>query len=388
MRDLPGLLEIVMNMQSWFRDRDYTGLDPYLLDEKISSIAQIPIVGTLVIPLRQFLKPLHSYIPTRVFSSARPIIIPKALGLILGGSAQLSHVTKNIYHLSDAGFLLDLLEKYRSPGYEHLCWGQPFAWGGKDRCAPFTPAVCVTSPIAHGIMDYYEETQDARAMKMLEDVATYLTNENGYEQFENGLCLHYSPGNPSLAYNSSAMAASLLLRISSLTHNLELEYFANQIVNFILAGQNPDGSWYYTDPRSKDGKFITTIDNRHTGFVLEHLKIAGAALNRKDIDLAIDRGWEYYQQYLFDGYLPKWSPEQIYPIDIHDVAQAVITSLQLDKIEFASKVMEFAINTFFNGKDEFYYKLFTDGKLNQTIFIRWGQAWMYRAINKYLYFYH
>jgi hypothetical protein len=384
MQDLPKCIEIVTNIQEWFRDRNYVGLDPYLLDAKISSIGRIPIVGDVVVHFRQLLKPFHSYIPKSVFSSATPVIFPKGLGLILGGSAHLNHVTGNPSHLSDTGLLLDLLEEHRSPGFKHLCWGHPFSWGGKHRFPPYTPAVCVTSPIAHGIMDYFDVTQDGRALEILQDAAAYLMNDNGYEQFGNGLCLHYSPCNPSLAYNSNAMAASFLLRLVSITQNVKMEDFATQMVNFVLDGQNPDGSWYYTDPKSKDGRFVDTIDNRHTGFVLEHLKIAAAILDRSELDTALVRGWNYYTQNLFDGYLPKWSPEQVYPIDIHDVAQAIITSLQMGEIEFSSKIMEFALNYFFNGKDEFYYKLFENGNLNKTVFIRWGQAWMFRAINKYL----
>ncbi len=372
-------LEICNRMRRWFQECNYAGIDPYLLDAKAFGLRRLPGIGRLLVTMRQLLKPLHPYFPRQVFSSCSPVVMAKAIGLILSGTARLYRVNRDESCLSECALLLELLKVQRSPGFSHLCWGQPFAWGGSIRYPPYTPAVCVTSPIAHGILDYYEIAPNDETLTMLNDVALYLMNENGYEDLGDSLCLYYAPGNPTLAYNGNIMAASFLLRLSRITADEGLVTFASRAVNFVVEGQNPDGSWFYSDPRGKGG-LITTIDNRHSGFVLEHLKIAADILGDAAIEKAIERGWTYYKQVLFDGPIPKWSPTQTYPVDIHDVAQAIITLLQLGQLDWATQVTRFALDNLFDGNNQFFYKLFANGQVNKTVFIRWGQAWMFKAL--------
>jgi len=92
----------------------------------------------------------------------------------------------------------------------------------------------------------------------------------------------------------------------------------------------------------------------------------------------------YYKNNLFEDYIPKWAPDQTYPVDIHDVAQSIITFTDVGDMTFARKIIDFSFTQMFNGKDEFYYKLSRSGKVNKTAFIRWGQAWMFIALSKYL----
>jgi len=373
-------LEICRRMRPWFQEQNYAGIDPYLLDERAFGLLQLPLVGMVVGKVRRLLKPLHPWIPRRVFTSLSPVIMPKALGLIVGGNSSLYRIDQEEDYLEENRRLLDLLIEHRSPGFQYLCWGQPFAWGSAPRYPPHTPAVCVTSPIAHGILDHYEVSRDQMALTLADSAANYLMAENGYKDFRNSLCLHYGPTNPNLTYNSNIMAASFLLRLSRITTSEAHRSFASKALRFVIEGQNPDGSWYYTDSRG-GSRLNTMIDSRHSGFVLEHLKIAMDILKREDVGQAIERGWAYYTQALFDGRVPKWSPTQTYPVDIHDVAQAIITPVRMNKLDFAAEVVKFALDKFFDGNNQFYYKLFKDGRVNRTVFIRWGQAWMFRALS-------
>jgi hypothetical protein len=52
--------------------------------------------------------------------------------------------------------------------------------------------------------------------------------------------------------------------------------------------------------------------------------------------------------------------------------------------EFAQQILNFTIEKMSNGKDEFYYKYFENGKVNNSVFFRWNQAWMYVAVAKLL----
>jgi hypothetical protein len=50
----------------------------------------------------------------------------------------------------------------------------------------------------------------------------------------------------------------------------------------------------------------------------------------------------------------------------------------------AEKIINFAINKMSNKRDEFHYKYFENGRRNQTVFFRWGQAWMFKAVSLFL----
>jgi len=373
--------QICNQMRPWFKEQNYAGTDPYLLDEKFFFRSRrLPVVGSLVTALRLMLKPLHPYIPKRVFTSQSPVVSAKTLGLILSGNANLYRIDTNMEYLRESASLLELLKKERSQGFQHLCWGHPFSWGSTVKYPPHMPVISVASFIAHGIMDFYEVSQDEGLLPVLNDVAQYFMDENGYDDFKDALCLHYSPIDIDLIHNGNILGGSFLMRLAHCIHDEKMESFGSKIVNFTLQGQNSDGSWYYSDARGTN-KLDTIIDNRHLGFILEYLHIIAELLRSENVYQAIDRGWEYYKNVLLDGTVPKWSPHNTYPVDIHDVAQSIITTIELGKLDIGAEIVEFAFSKFFDGHNQFYYKLFTSGRVNKTVFTRWGQAWMFKALS-------
>ena len=375
-----SIFEIVSNMHKWFIETKYKGIDPYQIDEKaFKKINNSLFVGLL----RKYLKPFHGYIPNKVFSNNPSIYHSKALGLIISGNSYLYKITGFAEYLEENEKIICLLKKERSSGFKNFCWGVPMDTGNDPRYPKYTPFVCVTSPIAHCLIDYYLIVKDNEILGICKSAAHYLMYENGFDQiYEDIISVYYSPLDRKYVYNSNIMAASFLYRLNEVEENEETIRFADQLINFVLTGQSKDGSWIYAD--SQSGKQIKTIDNRHTGFVLEHLSIIYKIIKNQEVKKALESGCDYYLNNLFNGNIPKWSPSQTYPIDIHDVAQAIITLTQIRELEKARSVIDFAINKMSNGVDEFYYKYFKNGKLNKTVFFRWGQAWMYKALVKYI----
>lgn len=366
-------LEICENLRRWFQRHEYRGVDPYQLDDKVFKYQRIPFIRQI----RSFLRPLHAVIPPQIFSRLPPILIPKALGLIISGNSLLYRVQSKTEYIEENYTLLELLEETRSPGYRHRCWGLPFEWGSNPRYPPHLPFAIVTSIIGHSLLDFYEVTKDDRIIEIAKDSARYLILENGYEDFGDSLCLYYSPVDQWLIHNANFMGASFLIRLSQFTGDQQALEFAIKAIRFGLADQNEDGSWHYFQGEGR-------VDNRHTGFVLEALRIANEALEDPSVEEALAKGWRYYRQTFFDGVIPRWSPESTHPVDIHDVAQAIITSVLMDDLDFAGQIVAWALEHFFDGQDQFYYKLLSDGWANQTVFLRWNQAWMYKALSLFV----
>lgn len=374
-------ISLIKDLNLWLEKNEYKGIDPFQLDEKAFKLGKyFPFIRAL----RKLLKPFHPFIPKSIFTSSQVLYYPKAIGLIIGANSLMFRLTKDQKYSVSNPHLFQILKDLRSPGFQHHCWGLPFEWGQHPRYPKDTPFVCVTCPIGHGLLDYYETFQDYEAFELCKSIAKYLIEENGCDDLGNGqISLYYSPLDRKYAYNSDIMAASFLYRLLQHDPHESYRHFADKLIRFVLTAQNADGSWNYADKRGQQE--IATIDNRHTGFVLEALSVLHKVTHDPMLYDHLQKGKTFYLENLFNQNIPKWSPKQTYPVDIHDVAQAIITLAELGEFEKAQQTTFFAIKNMFNGKDEFYYKYFENGGVNKTVFIRWGQAWMYRALAKFFY---
>ncbi len=374
---MSDLLSICENLRLWFGKNQYKGIDPYQLDEKVFGYGKgLPILKYI----RKALKPFHSHIPRAIFARLGPIYLPKALGLIIGGNCSLYRVRAKRDYVDENYQLLGVLKKKTSQGFKHTCWGWPFEWGQDPRYPKDLPLPCVTSPIGHALLDFHSITKDDEVLNTAEDVARFLMQENGFKEFEDSLCLFYSCIDKNLIYNGNLMASAFLVRLSQINSSQAQLDFAQKALRFVLDGQNSDGSWNYSHQKRRIG----VIDNRHSGFVLESLSQINRILKDKRVELTLRKGWKYYRENFFEDSLPKCSPSQVFPVDIHDVAQAIITCTEMQDWNQAEKIINFAINKMSNERDEFYYKYFENGGTNQTVFFRWGQAWMFKALSLFL----
>jgi len=347
--------KICENLFDWFQEQDYKGIDPYLVDQAVFS-SKLPFLKQI----RSLLKPFHSFIPKSFFTKFKPVLMPKALGLIISGNCSMYHITKDKKYIKENEILIEKLIELRSPNYKNLCWGWPFYHGDSPRYPPNLPIICATTPIGLAILD-------PKVLEHLKSIAKTIVKDFGYDSFEKEICFYHTPLDKNLVYNSNLFAATFLF-----TSNLNKE-LAKKSITYTVNGQNPDGSWNYFG-NNKSGK-EDKIDNRHTGFILENLMRCG---------IKNEKGMKFYKEKLMKGPRPKWSVKEEYPCDIHDVTQALITYTIYKDKEAATAVFDFMLKEFFDGKNSFYYKLYKNGKKNKTIFLRWNQAWVYKSIAFYL----
>ena len=74
----------------------------------------------------------------------------------------------------------------------------------------------------------------------------------------------------------------------------------------------------------------------------------------------------------------------IYPIDIHSVAQSIITLLELKgldagSVSLAHSVFDWASENMWDRQGYFYYQVLPFYK-NKISYMRWSQAWMLLAL--------
>ncbi|MCS3450192.1 MULTISPECIES: hypothetical protein [Bradyrhizobium] len=365
---------------NWLEQNDYAGNDPYQLDNIISQVGGRPIIGPLMHFARRTLKPYHALIPKRLFQAAPAIVMPQALGDSLAGEARQpdSKVSRR-----RAARLLTLLEDTRSPLARNAAWGLPFNWGGTGKHPKHWPTTITSTIVLTGLLDAIHLLDRDRGLALLESGIRFMLEEAGMIELPEGAYVYFGPGDTRLIINASVAAAGLLARAGRVLDRDELVALAGRAALFAVHHQNPDGSWFYA-PAFRDHPVDTIIDSRHTGYIIEGLIEVNATMGDQRIADAIGRGCGYMQAQLIDGDKPRWSPEQTWPIDSHDVAQSILTALAYGDKSLAKRHMAFAMDRFYAGDGKFRYKAFENGNNNDAVFIRWTQAPMYKATSKYL----
>jgi hypothetical protein len=103
----------------------------------------------------------------------------------------------------------------------------------------------------------------------------------------------------------------------------------------------------------------------------------------------VQRGFEFYRAHFFrqDG-AAGYFHDRTYPVDIHSVAQSIITLLELrdldpDNVRMAQLVFQWAMNHLWDDRGFFFYRALRFWTI-RTSYMRWSQAWMLRAMSMLL----
>jgi hypothetical protein len=152
------------------------------------------------------------------------------------------------------------------------------------------------------------------------------------------------------------------------------------VARYSVGRQRSDGSWLYGEAATQ-----AWVDNFHTGFNLCALAAIGRDAGTSEFDASLRSGFDFYRANFFraDG-APKYYADATYPIDIHSVAQSIVTlcdlkDLHRDSMPLALSVYEWAMAHMWDPRGYFYYRVLR--LLTVKIeYMRWGQAWMLFAL--------
>ena len=189
----------------------------------------------------------------------------------------------------------------------------------------------------------------------------------------------------SKVHNANFLGAALLCRLYKHTGYRQSLEPALKIARYSAALQQENGAWDYGEASTQGW-----ADNFHTGYNLCALRsIARNAETTGIRHPIIRRGFEFYRKHFFrDDGAPKYFHNRTYPIDIHCVAQSIITLLafrDFDEIntDLAHIVANWAMENMRDDAGYFYYQIQPLYK-NRISYMRWTQAWMLLALSTLL----
>jgi hypothetical protein len=358
---------------------DWAGYDPY--DALNSGLFKaFPVLNSKWprIALTQILK--RSPINVRGLALIPKTQNPKAMALFLMALLRLpDRIAENRETL--IVYMIKRLAELRSPGEGDSCWGYSFPWQGRSILVPANaPNLVCTTFVAESLLDAYEQRHDETCVTMAVSGAEYILKQLYWSEGAGAGFSYPMPGLRGETHNANLLAAALFCRVYKLTGQEKFVDPALRVARQAVAKQRPDGSWYYGEAASQHW-----IDNFHTGYNLGALRSIGLSLGTSEFEHSVRMGFEFYRTHFFrEDAAPKYFHDRVYPIDIHCVAQSILTLLEFQDLDagnrqMAQAVFEWAMKHMWGERGFFYYRVLRVGRI-RTSYMRWSQAWMLRAL--------
>ena len=372
--------DAVRKLVVYCQANNWAGYDPYdALNCKVFGI--LPFLNSRFprLALTQALK--RSPINLRRLLLVQKAQNPKAMGLFLSAFVRLSG--SNLVDAEPlAGLMIERLIALRSHRTDYWCWGYSFPWQMRKGFVPrWAPNLVCTTFAANALLDVYEKFQDSRCLEMASSAAEFILNELYWTRGEIVSGFSYPRADLQVqVYNANFLAAALLCRVYRHTGENRFLDPALTAARYSAAMQFPDGSWTYGETSTQQW-----IDNFHTGFNLCALRSIGRYAGTGEFDGYLRRGLDFYRSHFLreDGAV-RYFHDRTYPIDIHCVAQAIITLMELQDLDpacvsEARSVFQWAMNHMWDDRGFFYYRLLRHWT-NRISYMRWSQAWMLLAM--------
>jgi hypothetical protein len=377
-----ALPEATRKLLAYCRAHDWAGYDPYdALNSRL--LEAFPFLDSRIprLVLTQALK--RSPINIRPLMGIRQTHNPKGIALFLAASLKLSHLDETSGAEDLSRLMIDKLIALRSAGTPYWCWGYSFPWQTRTLVVPRgAPNLVCTSFVADALLDADDQLGDGRCLTMATSAAEYFVRELYWTEGSGVAGFSYPV--PSLRmhiHNSNLLGAAVCCRVYRATGDRRFLAPALRVARYSAAHQHEDGSWYYGEHPTQQW-----IDNFHTGFNLCALHSIGYYAGTAEFEPCIRRGLKFYRDHFFRGDgAARYFHNRTYPVDIHSVAQGIITLLQLrdldvDNVRLAQSVHRWAMEHMWNERGFFYYRMLRWGTI-RTPFMRWSQAWMLLALS-------
>jgi rhamnogalacturonyl hydrolase YesR len=332
----------------------------------------------------------------RQILGVKPQVNAKAMGLFARGYLSLFESTGEENYKQKALDCLNWLRENSSDFYSKWSWGYPFDWQSKVFIPKDTPSSVVSCIVGDSFWWAYKILGDKEYLRICEGVCKFLMEKlNIDEMSKDSICFSYTPMDNFHIHNANLLAAEFLIRVGQETNQLQWINNGLRAGNYTLSEQNENGSIYYWG-RDQNNYNPNHIDHYHSGFEMRALYRIWKLTGEECYHQSVSRYYQYYINNLIyklkNLIIPKMSPNNLYPINIHSCAEAIlINSKFLNEFDEAKqildKVSQWTIENMQVEEGWFIYKIDKlSGRENRISipYIRWGQAWMLKALAQLL----
>lgn len=379
-------LENIYRLEQWISDNGFAGFGPYdlrdwLMQNNIPKFLWKFFFGfELLFPLS-----IRKILNIKCKENA------KAIGLLFTSYVNLYKFTSKKIYLDKAEKCKKWLLNNYAKTKKGIGWGYPFDWDTIIFIPKGTPSSVVSYHVGEGFWNYYKLKKDKKALEVCNKICEFFINDLKIDQInKNIVCFSYTPLDNFHVHNSNLFVAEFLIKVGKEINNKRYVNLGKKAVNYTISEQRKNGLMkYWGDIQSKyDNRFM---DHFHTGFELRMLYSISKLTKSKKYLESFDKLYNFYRKNYFNKKLfPKWDPENLYPLDIHTFAEAILCNCYF-KEKFNEKItynLIEKVSEIMRTKEGWYIYLI-DKKFGikfkwKIPYLRWGQAWMLRAFSEYL----
>ncbi|KMN09780.1 hypothetical protein [Pseudomonas helleri] len=366
------------------RADDYSGFDPFdSLNSKILKATPLYKSAWIRLAWLQFGK--RSPVNFRQLLRVPKKRNPKGVGLFISGLIQDYLRTGSLEYLEEAKKLANwlLTERSDQKKWQHSCWGYHFDWQARAFYVPAgKPNIITTCYVARALYELGTLTADKHLIEIALDSA-YFISKTLFTKSSGRSFYAYIPGETAFVHNASLWGAAWCAFAGKQLGDDQLVIQSCEVARQSVQEQSMNGSWVYGALHHHQ-----FIDGFHTGYNLEALLLLRDATSNGEFDDCIQMGYDYYVNTFFteDGTVSYYN-NQVYPIDMHSVAQAIFTLLKVGgtkkDLELCEKIITRAKETLYlPNKGQFIYQKTRRFK-NKINYTRWTQAWAYSSLAFY-----
>jgi hypothetical protein len=336
----------------------------------------------------------RSPINIRKFIGIKKAFNPKGMGLFLRAYNELNECD-NILSKPDIDerclYFFNWINENYSRGYQGKGWGYHYDWPKSDRSfvPKDTPNSVVTAFNTRAVFNYYLTSGDKDAYNLIIEAKNFIINNTYKFESQEGICFSYTPLKKDITINASLLAAEVLAYSDLIQGKAEYQSVIKSVLDFTIAHQNDDGSWYYSF--NVDTKKPKKQIDFHQGYVLDsfHILCSNSTVDFENYKTNVMSGLDFYYSNQFsENGQSLWRYPGKWPTDIHNQSQGIITFSNfgyLDKkyLDFSKKIAIWTVDNMQENNGGFYYqkwKLFN----NKVSYMRWNNAWMMVALTTLL----
>lgn len=368
-----------LKLLAYCRKNDWAGYDPYdALNSRVFKAFPFLNFRLARLVLTQGVK--------RCPVNLRPLLLvpkspnPKGIALFLSALTRLARSG-----VAEApgmtGPMAAKLLSSRSSDKPYSCWGYNFDWQQRTDLVPkSSPNIICSSFAGNALLDAHELTPEPAWLGAAVSAADFILDVLFWRDGVSKACFSYTLVGRDEVHNANLLGAAFLCRVARITGKKRYLEPALDAARYSTGRQHADGSWDYGEAPTQHW-----IDNFHTGFNLVALRRIRDYTGTTEFDSSVRQGFEFYKSHFFreDG-APRYFHNATYPIDIHSVAQSLITLTEFhdfgeDNRSLAHAVLGWALANMWDRRSFFYFQMHPHYTV-RTSFMRWSQAWMLLAL--------
>ncbi len=391
------------NLHRWLQENGISGFDPFDLYSQAPRFRNIVYSHNFIVSrsVSRLFNAANLFAPalTRKIFGVKKTVNAKGVGLLGLGYLYRYKRTKEKSDKSRIHELAEWLMKNKDLKYPGISWGYPFDWQSRIFIPEGTPSVVVSSVVGDFFVKLFELSGEEKYLKVAEGICEFILNGlNQTRKDENTICFSYTPLDNFQVHNANLFGAEFLVRVGTILNNREFVSTGLKAANFAISQQLNDGSLNYWGDDQNDTQ-PNKNDHYHVGFEIRMLTSIGKVAADDRIISSAEKYYNYYLSNFFQdsqiGKIPKMYPYSTFPLDIHACAEAIILNTEMHRLHenenslnLAVTIAEWVLSNMQNKDGSFAASRnkFPGFLMNIRIpYLRWGQAWMFYAINLLLY---